>query len=242
MAKQYRDIPDRLKRFIGEQKIFFVGTAAADGRVNISPKGMNSLQVLNGKRVVWLNVTGSGNETAAHIQENPRMTLMFAAFAGDPMILRLYGNARVIHHRDPQWAELSALFEPMPGARQIFDLSVDLVQTSCGMAVPVFDYTGDREQLNDWAIKKGDAGIREYWDKKTGPAWTGNPRTSWTKIPDTRAGWSSGLRCTPVTGRQKNSRAVVNRPAVFITSVYQRDAVLPPAGTLPLITYWPRLP
>lgn len=103
------------------------------------------------------------------------MTLMFAAFAGDPMILRLYGNARVIHHRDPQWAELSALFDRMPGARQIFDLGVDLVQTSCGMAVPVFDYTGDREQLNDWAIKKGDAGIREYWDKNNRVSMDGKP-------------------------------------------------------------------
>ena len=175
MAKQYRAIPDRLKRFIKEQKIFFVGTAAADGRVNISPKGMDSLRVLNGNRVVWLNVTGSSNETAAHIQENPRMTLMFAAFAGDPMILRLYGNARAIHHRDPQWTELSALFGDIPGARQIFDLAVDLVQTSCGMAVPFLDYTGEREQLNDWAIKKGDAGIREYWDKNNRVSLDGKP-------------------------------------------------------------------
>ena len=175
MAKQYREIPDRLKRFIKEQKIFFVGTAAADGRVNISPKGMDSLRVLNSNRVVWLNVTGSSNETAAHIQENPRMTLMFAAFAGDPMILRLYGNARAIHHRDPQWTELSALFGDIPGARQIFDLAVDLVQTSCGMAVPFLDYTGEREQLNDWAIKKGDAGIREYWDKNNRVSLDGKP-------------------------------------------------------------------
>jgi hypothetical protein len=175
MARQYREISDRLKRFIGQQKIFFVGTAAVEGRVNISPKGMDSLRVLNGNRVVWLNVTGSGNETAAHIQENPRMTLMFAAFTGEPMILRLYGNARVIHHRDPQWQELSALFARMPGARQILDLSVDLVQTSCGMAVPVFEYTGDREQLNDWAIRKGNAGIREYWDENNRVSLDGKP-------------------------------------------------------------------
>ena len=136
MAKQYSEISDDLKHFIEAQKIYFVATAGSDGHVNLSPKGMESLRVLGKNRVVWLNVTGSGNETAAHIQENPRMTIMFAAFDGSPMILRLYGNARVIHRNDSEWSELIALFNPISGARQIFDLSVELVQTSCGMAVP----------------------------------------------------------------------------------------------------------
>lgn len=149
MGKQYTDIPQALKLFIEQQRIFFVGTAAADGRVNVSPKGMDSLRVLDKNRVIWLNVTGSGNETAAHTRENPRMTLMFAAFEGKPMILRLYGQATALHPDDPQWAELYAHFKPLPGARQIFDVSVDLVQTSCGMAVPNFEYAGDRQQLND---------------------------------------------------------------------------------------------
>jgi hypothetical protein len=124
---------------------------------------MDSLRVLSPNRVVWLSVTGSGNETAAHVRQANRITLMFCAFEGDPKILRLYGGAQVIHPRDAQWAELAALFPALPGARQIFDVTVDLVQTSCGMAVPFYDYVGEREQLNDWARKKGTNGIREYW-------------------------------------------------------------------------------
>jgi hypothetical protein len=138
MGKRFSELNDQHIRFIDRQKMFFVGTAAAESRVNVSPKGMDSLRVLGNNRVVWLNVTGSGNESSAHVQQNPRMTIMFCAFEGLPLILRLYGTARVIHPRDAEWAELYALFPPLPGARQIFDLSVDLVQTSCGQAVPLY--------------------------------------------------------------------------------------------------------
>ncbi|HET9113520.1 MAG TPA: pyridoxamine 5'-phosphate oxidase family protein [Burkholderiales bacterium] len=166
MAKRYEELTDALIAFIIEQKIYFVGSATADSRVNISPKGMNSLRILGKNRAVWLNVTGSGNETAAHVQINPRMTVMFCAFEGPPLIVRLYGSARVVHANDPEWTELYAHFEPLPGARQIFDLSIDLVQTSCGFGVPFYDYAGDRTQLNDWAIKKGEEGIQQYWIDK----------------------------------------------------------------------------
>jgi hypothetical protein len=166
MGQIYSEISDKLKQFIEEQKIFFVGTATADSRINISPKGMDSLRVISNNRIVWLNVTGSGNETSAHIQENPRMTLMFVAFSGEAMILRLYGNAQVIHKNDPQWDALFSLFNPIPGARQIFDLTVDLVQTSCGIAVPLFDYVAEREQLKNWALKKGEKGIKAYWQER----------------------------------------------------------------------------
>jgi hypothetical protein len=175
MGQKYAEISDKLRRFIAEQKIFFVGTAAATGRVNVSPKGMDSLRVLGGNRVVWLSVTGSGNETSAHVQEVPRMTLMFCAFQGNPMILRLYGQARVFHMNDPDWGGLYSLFDPIPGARQIFDLSVDLVQTSCGMGVPLFDYAGDREQLRDWAVKKGEEGLKKYWEEKNQLSLDGKP-------------------------------------------------------------------
>ena len=131
-----------------------MGTTTVDSRVNISPKGMDSLRVLDKNRVVWLNVTGSGNETSTHIQENPRMAIMLTAFEGNPMILRLYGDAKVVHKNDREWEELFSLFNPIPGARQIFDLTVDLVQTSCGMAVPIYDYIEEREQLKNWAVKK----------------------------------------------------------------------------------------
>ena len=175
MGKRYSEIPDKLKQFIEEQKVFFVGTATADSRINISPKGMDSLRVLNANRVIWLSVTGSGTETSAHIQEDQRMTIMFAALEGNPMILRLYGDARVIHKNDPEWKDIVTLFKPLPGARQIFDLAVDLVQISCGMGVPLYDFVGEREQLNEWADKKGDEGIKEYWKDKNQESIDGKP-------------------------------------------------------------------
>lgn len=175
MGKQYTALNEKLRNFISAQKLFFVGTAVAEGRVNISPKGMDSFRVCDDNRAIWLNVTGSGNETSAHIQKDPRMTIMFCAFEGNPMILRLYGHARVIHHSDPEWNELISLFPSLPGARQIFDLSIDLVQTSCGMAVPLFDYVEDRDQLNNWATKKGESGIKQYWLDKNQTSLDGIP-------------------------------------------------------------------
>lgn len=166
MSKTFPELSDQHSRFIAEQKIFFVATATADGRVNVSPKGMDSLRIMGSKRLAWLNVTGSGNETAAHVQQNPRMTLMFCAFVGSPLILRVYGEARAIHRNDPEWQALYAGFPPIPGARQIFDVAIDSVQTSCGMAVPFFDYRGEREQLSDWARGRGEAGLRQYWQDK----------------------------------------------------------------------------
>lgn len=136
---------------------------------------MDSLKVIDNNRVVWLNVTGSSNETSAHIQQNNRMTIMFMALEGKPMILRLYGKAKVIHMNEPEWQPLFSLFQPIIGARQIFDLTVDLVQTSCGMAVPFFDYVKEREQLKDWAINKGDKGLKEYWQTKNKQSLDGIP-------------------------------------------------------------------
>ena len=175
MGRRYTEIDGRLRAFIEAQKIFFVATAAAEGHINLSPKGMDALRVVGPRRVVWLNLTGSGNETAAHVQVAPRMTLMFAAFSGDPMILRIYGRARVVHRRDEDWAALLSLFEPPPGARQIFDLDVELVQTSCGMGVPLFDYVGERGLLDAWAARKGEAGLRAYWEKNNQVSLDGLP-------------------------------------------------------------------
>ncbi len=166
MGKQDECLTDKHVEFIKAQRMFFVGTAAGTGRVNVSPKGMDSFLVINAKRVVWLNVTGSGNETSAHVQQNERMTIMFCAFDGPPIILRLYGSAKVIHQNDIDWANLFPLFKPLPGARQIFDLSIEMVQTSCGMGVPYYDYKSDRELLNDWARKRSEEEIRQYWLEK----------------------------------------------------------------------------
>ena len=175
MAQRYRELSDTHIQFIAKQKIFFVGTATADSRINISPKGMDSLRVLSPRRVAWLNVTGSGNETSAHVQQQPRMTVMFCAFDGPPLILRMYGHAKVVHQHDPEWRELFPLFLPLPGARQIFDVTIDLVQTSCGMAVPYLSYAGDRELLNEWADKKGEEGLRQYQEEKNQVSLDGIP-------------------------------------------------------------------
>jgi hypothetical protein len=175
MARRFESLSDQHTQFIAEQRIFFVGTAVADSRVNISPKGMDTLRVIDGKRAVWLNVTGSGNETAAHVQIDPRMTIMFCAFEGPPLILRLYGQARAIHRNDPEWDELYALFKPLPGARQIFDLAIDMVQTSCGAGVPYYRYTDDRQELNEWSRKKGEEGVRQYWLEKNQQTIDGLP-------------------------------------------------------------------
>lgn len=166
MGQQSTELSDRHVDFIRAQTIFFVGTATEDSRVNISPKGMDSFRVLSSKRVAWLNVTGSGNETAAHVQVTPRMTIMFCAFEGKPTILRLYGAARAVHKGDPEWTSLFPLFRPLPGARQIFDVALELVQTSCGMAVPLHHYQGEREQLSAWAAKQGETGLQDYWQRK----------------------------------------------------------------------------
>ncbi|PKM09894.1 MAG: pyridoxamine 5'-phosphate oxidase [Gammaproteobacteria bacterium HGW-Gammaproteobacteria-3] len=175
MGQRFSELSEKHIQFISEQKIFFVGTAAAGGRVNVSPKGMDSLSVLGNSRVAWLNVTGSGNETSAHVQQDPRMTLMFCAFEGKPLILRLYGSTKVVHKRDPEWSDLFPLFKPLPGARQIFDITIELVQSSCGMAVPYYSYVGDRELLSDWAAKKGDEGLKQYWEEKNRVSIDGIP-------------------------------------------------------------------
>jgi Pyridoxamine 5'-phosphate oxidase len=152
--------------FIQQQKMFFVATAASHGRVNLSPKGFDSFRIFNQNQVAWLNVTGSGNETAAHMLDNPRMTIMFCAFEGKPVILRLYGNAKAYYPRDQEWENYMQHFELLPGTRQIFVMNIDLVQTSCGMGIPLFDYKNQRSALIEWAEERGKLGVEEYWRKK----------------------------------------------------------------------------
>ena len=187
MGKRFTEIGDERREFIEQQKMFFVGTAAPGGRVNVSPKGMDSLRVLGDNRVIWLNLTGSGNETAAHMVENDRMTLMFCAFEGSPIILRLFGHAKVIHPRDPEWTELLPLFPAIPGARQIFDMRVDLVQESCGMAVPLFDFSEQRDLLKQWAERKGEQGLQDYWDDRNQESIDGKPTMISAQNPEVAA-------------------------------------------------------
>jgi len=188
MGKQVSALDDEHIAFIQAQKLFFVATAPEQGRINLSPKGMDSFRVVDRTNIAWLNVTGSGNETASHVAENGRMTVMFCAFEGNPVILRLYGSARVVHPRDSDWAGLFSRFTSLPGARQIFVLNVELVQSSCGMAVPLFDYAADRELLKDWAIKKGDVGLYEYWRDHNQVSLDGKPISILAPIADQDGG------------------------------------------------------
>ncbi|WP_328190154.1 pyridoxamine 5'-phosphate oxidase family protein [Marinobacter sp. OP 3.4] len=166
MAKQFEELLPEHTDFINAQHLFFVGSAGAEGFVNVSPKGMDSLRILGPDRLIWLNLTGSGNETAAHVLENGRMTIMFCSFDKQPLILRVYGRTDVIHPRDDSWDELVDQFPDYLGARQIFDLDIELVQTSCGFGVPYYDFQGERDTLTNWASKKGEEGLQAYWTEK----------------------------------------------------------------------------
>ncbi|HUW51409.1 MAG TPA: pyridoxamine 5'-phosphate oxidase family protein [Sulfuricella sp.] len=166
MAKFFPALDDNLKAFIAKQHIFFVATAPNDGRISLSPKGLDSLRVLDDKRVAYLDLTGSGNETAAHLLADGRMTMMFCSFEGDHLILRLYGRGRSVKPNDPGWAELASHFPKLPGTRQIILLEIESLQTACGAGVPLYAYTGEREALLRWVEKKGEAGVRDYQYEK----------------------------------------------------------------------------
>jgi hypothetical protein len=175
MGKRLQKLTPRLIDFISRQKIFFVATAMEHGRINLSPKGMDSFKVLNDQKVLWLNLTGSGNETAAHVRHSGRVTLMFCAFEGPPMILRLYGTAQVYHKRDEIWDEYISMFPALDGSRQLIDMKIELVQTSCGFGVPLMDYTSERDLLGPWAVEKGEEGLREYMKLKNAKSLDGYP-------------------------------------------------------------------
>jgi len=175
MAKQFSALEDDHRAFIEASHLFFVASAAPTGRVNMSPKGMDSLRVLGPNRIAWLNLTGSGNETAGHLLQANRITLMWIGLERRPLILRAYGSARVVHERDADWGEMVELFGNPLGARQVFDVDIDLVQTSCGFGVPFFDYAGERDTLKHWAKDRGPDGIRSYWDERNRTTIDGAP-------------------------------------------------------------------
>ena len=186
MAKQYPSIDDKLRAFVQRQHVFFVASAAEGSRVNVSPKGLDALRVLGPNRVVYLGRTGSGSETAAHLLANGRLTIMFCAFDGPPNILRLYGRGRVIRRDSSEYAALLpseyAGVEP-PGARQMIDLAIDLVQTSCGYGVPHFDYVAERPSLTNWAEQKGEAELEAYRHAKNTVSIDGLPTGMFAEEP-----------------------------------------------------------
>ena len=157
-----------LMNFISRQPMFFVATAGQDGRVNVSPKGLDSLRLISETKIIWLNLSGSGNETAAHVRELPRMTLMFCAYDGDAMILRIYGKAKMVHPFGQAWEELAKNFPTMAGSRQIFELDIDMVQTSCGTGVPIMRFEQERGpvELLPFYEDMGEDGVRAYWARK----------------------------------------------------------------------------
>jgi len=175
MAKFYPALTDELRAFIARQHVFFTASATAEGRINLSPKGMGSLRCLDDRTVAYLDVTGSGNETAAHLLADGRLTLMMCSFDTQPLILRLYGRGRAVRPRDTEWASLFSHFEPLPGARQIMVMAIDSVQTSCGYGVPRFNLLGERDTLRRWAENKGPQGLQDYWRDKNQTSIDGLP-------------------------------------------------------------------
>jgi hypothetical protein len=156
MAKFFPQLDTALRDFIAEQKIFFTATAPADGRINLSPKGMDTLRCVDDATVAYLDLTGSGNETAAHLAENGRITIMVCAFSGPPRIVRLYGRGTVAPADTPPWNELIGRFAVRPGARQVIVAEISRVQTSCGFGVPVMEFVEQRQTLPRWAEAKGE--------------------------------------------------------------------------------------
>jgi hypothetical protein len=177
MAQASDAISPEMTGFIRAQPIFFVATAPLSpaGRVNLSPKGLDTFRVLSPNRVAYLDMTGSGNETAAHLLENRRITFMFCAFQGNPKILRLYGHGRTVLPSEIHWADLQAHFPDLPGVRQIIVADIDRVQTSCGFAVPLLEWVGHRDELANWAHKKGPAALEDYRAKKNRRSIDGLP-------------------------------------------------------------------
>ncbi|MCP4272257.1 MAG: pyridoxamine 5'-phosphate oxidase family protein [Gammaproteobacteria bacterium] len=175
MGDRFKELNEKHIKFINKQHMFFVGTAGAEGYLNVSPKGMDSFRIINNSKVVWLNLTGSGNETAAHMLENSRMTLMFCSFDKKPMILRIYGHARTIYPRNKEWAELTKRFPAYISTRQFYELEVELVQNSCGYAVPYYEFTGQRNTLEAIHEKIGKSGVEKYWQENNSKSMNNKP-------------------------------------------------------------------
>ena len=175
--KLHDQIDEGMAEWIDRQPLFFVASAplAAEGHINLSPRGLDSFRVLGPRRVGWLDLTGSGNETAAHLAENGRITVMFCAFEGDPRILRLFGKGRSVFPGSGEWEGLRGEFPQLSGARQIVIVEVERIQTSCGYGVPLMELKGERSRLLEWAEKKGDEGVAEYREKNNRVSIDGLP-------------------------------------------------------------------
>jgi hypothetical protein len=176
MGDVFDGLDEKLTAWIGQQHVFFVATAPSEGgHVNLSPKGHDCFRVLDRSTVAYLDLTGSGAETIAHTRENGRITIMMCAFEGPPRILRLFGTGAAHPQGSERFQELARLFPDLPGARSIVTVDIERVQTSCGYAVPFMDHRAERPTLQQWAERKGDDGLREYWSEKNAISIDGLP-------------------------------------------------------------------
>ena len=176
MGRVLDAITDELAAFIAGQRVFFVATAPTDGgHVNVSPKGLDTFAVLDPNTVAYLDLTGSGVETVAHLRENGRITIMFCAFDGKPNIVRLYGRGEVLPTGEPEAEALLPRFGAYPGARSVIRVQVDRVSTSCGYGVPLLGYEGERDQLLQFAERRGPDGLAEYREEKNAVSIDGLP-------------------------------------------------------------------
>lgn len=176
MGRAFDSITDQMRSFVEQQHVFFVSTApSTDGRVNVSPKGYDSFRILDDHRVCYLDITGSGSETIAHIRDNGRITFMFCAFTGKPNIVRFYGQGAVVWPNDDEWQALRGLFDDQPGVRAIITADIDRTSTSCGYSVPFMDFVEERTRLTEHWDGKPDHELDEYRTKKNTTSIDGLP-------------------------------------------------------------------
>ncbi len=186
MASENSIIDDKTARFIARQKMFFVATAplAADGKVNLSPKGLDSFRILNPGQVAYADFVGSGVETVAHLKENGRIVVMFCAFDGAPGIVRLHGTGRVIEAADDDFDEWIGHFPERDGVRAVIVVDCQRVARSCGFGVPLMTFEGERDQLPNWCEKKGETGLIDYQRRKNTASLDGLPGIDVSRLPE----------------------------------------------------------
>ncbi|MGI8778167.1 MAG: pyridoxamine 5'-phosphate oxidase family protein [Acidimicrobiales bacterium] len=177
MSRVYEMLDERLISFLSRQHVFFVATAplARDGLVNLSPKGLDTFVVLDPHRVAYLDLTGSGVETIAHLRENGRIVVMFCDFEGAPRIIRLHGRGHVVVPGEPEFEDLSGRFPSRPGIRSVIDVDVTRIADSCGYGVPLMAFEGERSRLDEWAAKRGPEGLDDYRATKNAVSLDGLP-------------------------------------------------------------------
>lgn len=176
LGKVFDKIEPKYRAFAEEQHFFLVATAPSEGgRVNVSPKGLDSFRIIDENTVVYRDLTGSGNETAAHVMQNQRITFMFMSFGIRPMILRFYGSGRIIHEQDREWSDCLSRFDPLPGLRQFIIADIDRVSTSCGYGVPRYEFIEERDTLLKWADSQGEDGISRVWSEMNSKSIDGIP-------------------------------------------------------------------